>query len=202
GVREVVVMAREDRPGDLRLVAYLVPRPDAAPRPRLTIELRSLVREHLPEPMVPAAWVVLEALPLSATGKVDRKALPAPERTSIEAATDYVPPRSPLESLLAGICAQVLGVSQVGINDNFFDLGGNSILATQVVSTVQELLPVELPLRNVFETPTVGQLGDLLERSFLGMGEEDRAVVDRMLAEFELLTAEEPAEAIAQGEAT
>jgi amino acid adenylation domain-containing protein len=185
-VREVVVTAREDRPGDLRLVAYLVPRPGA----ELDVPaLRARLRERLPEHMIPAAWVVLDALPLSATGKVDRKALPAPDGQPVAQAA-YVAPRTALEALLAGICAQVLGAERVGVHDDFFDLGGSSILATQVVTTVQEILPVDLPLRNVFETPTVAQIADLLEQRFRTLDEEDRASVGEVLAEFERLTGE------------
>jgi hypothetical protein len=137
--------------------------------------------------MVPAAWVTLDELPLSPAGKLDRKALPSPEEQAAAGTASYLPPRSPLEALLAGLFAQTLGVERIGVHDDFFDLGGNSILATQVISTVRELLVVELPLRNVFEAPTVARVAALLEERFGGLDEPERRLVDSILQEFELL---------------
>ncbi|HEY0015717.1 MAG TPA: amino acid adenylation domain-containing protein, partial [Longimicrobium sp.] len=148
-VRECVVVAREDRPGDRRLAAYVVGDADAA-------GLRAHLRRTLPDYMVPAAFVALDALPLTANGKLDRKALPAPGYAADEAA--YVAPRTPGEEVLAGILAELLRVDRVGARDNFFDLGGHSLLATRVVSRVRETLGVELPLRAVFEGPSVAEL--------------------------------------------
>jgi amino acid adenylation domain-containing protein len=184
-VKEAVVAARAERDGDLRLAAYVVPRDGAA----LDVaELRSGLRERLPEHMVPAAWMVLPALPLSAAGKVDRKALPAPDRQAgARGGAPFQAPRSPLEALLAGICAEVLAVERVGIHDNFFDLGGNSLLATQVVTTVHELLAVELPLRELFATPTVAQIAALLEQHLGALDDQERRLAASVLAEFELL---------------
>ncbi len=152
-VLEAVVVAREDAPGDRRLVAYVVPAAGAAAVPA---ELRAFAGEHLPAYMVPAAVVVLEGLPLSSNGKIDRAALPAPEWTA--AADAFVAPRTPTETTLAGIWARVLGVERVGADDDFFALGGHSLLATRVVSQIRDVMGVEVPLRTAFEAPTVAAL--------------------------------------------
>ncbi|HEY3570402.1 MAG TPA: amino acid adenylation domain-containing protein, partial [Thermoanaerobaculia bacterium] len=154
-VRQVVVTVREDG-GDKRLVAYLV----AVPPPAAG-ELREHLRQSLPEYMIPAAFVVLDSLPLTPSGKVDRKALPAPETGLAEEA--YVPPQGPVEELLAGIWAEVLRLPRVGARESFFSLGGHSLLATQVVSRVRAALGVELPLQRLFETPTVAGLARAVE---------------------------------------
>jgi amino acid adenylation domain-containing protein len=153
-VRTAVVIPREDVPGDTRLVAYVVP--DGVP-PDVG-ELRRLLEQRLPEYMVPAAIVVLESLPLSPNGKLDRRALPPPDRTEPADREDYVAPRTPVEEMLAGIWATVLRLERVGIQDNFFALGGHSLLATQVVSRVRTAIGIELPLRALFEDPTVADL--------------------------------------------
>ncbi|MES2936925.1 MAG: non-ribosomal peptide synthase/polyketide synthase, partial [Pseudomonadota bacterium] len=153
GVREAVVLAREDVPGDTRLVAYVVPE---GIEQLETTALRTQLQRQLPEYMVPAHFVVLEALPLSPNGKLDRKALPAPDTSRGE--TGYVAPRTPTEATLASIWADVLKVDRVGVQDNFFALGGHSLLATQLVSRMRTALDVELPLRTLFEAPTVAQL--------------------------------------------
>jgi len=155
-VREAVVMAREDAPGDKRLVAYVVAEGGGA---ELTERLRGELKARLPDYMVPSAFVVLEALPLTPNGKVDRKALPAPDYV----AATYIAPRTPTEEILAGIWAEVLKLERVGVEDNFFELGGHSLLATQVVSRVRQVCGVELPLREVFAGPTVAQLAVRLE---------------------------------------
>jgi acyl carrier protein len=106
--------------------------------------------------MVPAAFVVLEALPLTPSGKIDRRALPAP--VPIESTQGYVAPRSPMEAKLVSIWSELLGVKRVGLHDNFFELGGHSLLATQLTSRIRDAFAVELPLRHLFESPTVAQL--------------------------------------------
>ena len=156
-VREAVVLAPEDAPGERRLVAYVVA--DREPLPTTT-DLRSFLKEKLPEHMVPALFVLLDALPLMPNGKVDRGALPAPDRTRPELDKAFVAPRTPTEELLSEIWAQVLDIERVGIYDNFFDLGGHSLLATQVVSRIREAFQVELPLRRIFEVPTVAGLAE------------------------------------------
>jgi len=153
-VREGVVLAREDVPGDKRLVAYLVA---DHPPADLVGKLRALLRASLPEYMVPATFVLLEALPLTPNGKIDRKALPLPDRSGSTQAA-YVAPRTPTEEILAGTWAELLGAERVGIEDNFFDLGGHSLLAMQVVSRVRQALGVELQLRDLFAAPTVSRL--------------------------------------------
>jgi amino acid adenylation domain-containing protein len=155
-VREAVVLAREDQPGGKRLVAYVVPADDAA-------DLRRYLKDRLPEYMLPSAFVTLEALPLTPSGKVDRRALPAPEGERPRLATAFVAPRTPVEETLAGIYAQVLGLEQVGVHDDFFDLGGHSLLATQVMSRVHNAFYVHLPLRRLFETPTVAGLAQAID---------------------------------------
>jgi acyl carrier protein len=156
-VREAVVVAREEGAGEKRLVAYVVGEASGA-------ELRAFVRSKLPEYMVPSAFVALAALPLTANGKIDRRALPAPEgRPEQERA--YVAPRTPVEEVLAGIWAEVLRLDRVGVQDNFFDLGGHSLLATQVVSRLREAFSVELPLRALFETPTIMDLAEAIIES-------------------------------------
>jgi amino acid adenylation domain-containing protein len=162
GVRDAVVLAREDFPGDkqpgeTRLVAYLAPEVPA--------DLRDLLRERLPGHMIPAAFVGLAALPLTPNGKVDRKALPAPE---VDAAEESAVPRTPTEELLAGIFTEVLRTGRVGVHDSFFDLGGHSLLATQVVSRVREVCGVELPLRGLFASPTVAALARRVEEARRG----------------------------------
>jgi amino acid adenylation domain-containing protein len=162
-VREAVVLAREDDPGNKRLVAYVVGKA-AAQAPSLTIsELRSHLGRTLPEYMVPSAWVFLDALPLNPNGKIDRKALPAPETTREDLGTEYVAPRTPTEELLAQIWAEVLKVERVGIHDNFFALGGHSLLATQVVSRIRQRLKSVVSLRTLFQAPTPAQLAVRLQ---------------------------------------
>ncbi|HEX2188160.1 MAG TPA: amino acid adenylation domain-containing protein, partial [Longimicrobiaceae bacterium] len=152
-VREAVVVARDEGPGERRLVAYHVPDGGGAGE----ADLRAWLRERLPEHMVPSALVEIEALPLTPTGKVDRRALPAPEpRQEAEPAA----PRTPTEEVLAGIFAEVLRLPRVGTDRSFFDLGGHSLLATRVVSRVRAVLGVEVPLGAVFERPTVAALAE------------------------------------------
>jgi acyl carrier protein len=161
GVKEAVVVAREDTPGDKRLVAYYVPESqDKAPS---YSELRDFLKKQLPEYMVPSSFIELEGVPLTANGKVDRRALPAPDKSRPELAAAFIAPRTPVEEQLAGIWAEVLRVEQVGIHDHFFELGGHSLLATQVVSRVRHAFQVELPLRCLFETPTVAGLAESIE---------------------------------------
>ncbi len=153
GVRQALVLVREDRPGDKRLVAYAVPAPGVS----LDAEaLRATVKQRLPEHMVPSAYVVLDTLPLTPNGKVDRKALPVPEAPA--STTEHIAPRTPTEELLAGLWGQVLGLERVGADAQFFELGGHSLLATQVISRIRSTFGVELPLRALFEAPTVATL--------------------------------------------
>ncbi|HYH47350.1 MAG TPA: condensation domain-containing protein, partial [Thermoanaerobaculia bacterium] len=147
-VREAVVVARE-MAGGKALVAYVV----AAGAAPTAAELREALGTTLPAYMVPSAFVALKALPLTPNGKVDRRALPEAVRQG--PAEELTAPRTPIEELLAGVWAELLGLERVGADDSFFDLGGHSLLATRAVSRVRELFGIELPLRLVFESPTV-----------------------------------------------
>jgi amino acid adenylation domain-containing protein len=154
-VRDTAVMVREDEPGNKCLVAYVAPRQQQV----LTVsELRSFLKAKLPEHMMPSAFVFLDALPLTPNGKVDRRALPVPDRARPDLAVTFVAPRNPVEEVLAGIWAETLRLGRVGIYDNFFDLGGHSLVALQVMSRLQNALRVEVPLRTLFEKPTVAGL--------------------------------------------
>jgi amino acid adenylation domain-containing protein len=154
-VKEAVVVGQADPHGEQRLVAYLVPATQPAP-PAGT--LRHLLAQDMPDYMIPSAFVWLNSLPLTPNGKVDRRALPAPGRDRPELEQAYQPPRTPTEEILAGIWAELLGLERVGIHDNFFALGGHSLLATRVVFRVQQAFGVELPLRSLFEAPTIAGL--------------------------------------------
>jgi acyl-coenzyme A synthetase/AMP-(fatty) acid ligase/acyl carrier protein len=171
-VQEAAVLAREDNENpkseienlksDKRLVAYVVPRRE----PALTVgELRSFLKKKLPEYMVPLAFVFLDALPLTPNGKVDRQALPAVDQNRPEPEESYVAPRTQAEEMLAKIWAEVLKLDKIGIHDNFFALGGHSLLATQVISRVRNTFQVEVPVRTVFEMPTVVELENAIEEA-------------------------------------
>jgi hypothetical protein len=159
-VQKVVVVAREDDPDDKRLVAYVVPAPGQTP----TVEvLRRFLQAQLPEYMLPAQYVLLEALPLTTSGKVDCHRLPNPERDRPALEEAFVAPRTPVEEVLAQIWGEVLKVERVGVHDDFFALGGHSLLATQVVSRLHRALQVEVPVRSLFENSTVTGLAELVE---------------------------------------
>ena len=158
-VRQTVVIIREDTLGDQRLVAYIIPNHQPAP----TInDLRCFLKQKLPEYMIPNTFVMLDALPLTPNGKIDRRALPTPEPTKRSQVASFVPPRTPIEEILTAIWTDVLGV-EVGIHDNFFELGGHSLQTTQVISRLREAFSVELPLRCLFEAPTIEDLSELVE---------------------------------------
>ena len=157
GVREAAVVAREDVPGRKRLVAYLVPEPGAAPSPA---ELRAGLAVRLPEHMVPAAFVTLQRLPLTAGGKLDRRALPAPERRGDEA---YMAPGGEVEEALCAVLAETLRLERVGVNESFFELGGDSILSIEVVSRARRR-GLRLTPRQLFEHPAVSTLARVVER--------------------------------------
>jgi amino acid adenylation domain-containing protein len=162
------VAARGDGAGGRRLVGYVVPRGDAP----AAAELRAHLRARLPEPMVPGAFVVLERLPLTPSGKVDRAALPEPEGRP-ELQTAYEAPRTETEAVLCGIWREVLRVERAGIHDSFFELGGHSLLATRAVSRIREALHADVTLGDLFEHPTVASLARSLSRGDGGTGAED-----------------------------
>jgi acyl carrier protein len=154
-VREAVVVARADTDeegGGKRLVAYVVASEGAEIR---SSEIRSYMGEELPEYMIPSLFVELEELPLTANGKVDRARLPEPDRSRVELDAELVLPRTPAEEVVAEVWARVLGLDQIGVRDNFFQLGGHSLLTTQMVSRLRDIFRVEIPLRSVFQSPTV-----------------------------------------------
>jgi len=157
-VRDAAVVVREDRAGERRLAGYVVAVEGAEPE---AAELRARLRDRLPEYMVPGALVFLDALPLTRNGKLDARALPAPDAGGL--ADGYVAPRTPLEAALAGIWAELLEVERVGVEDNFFDLGGHSLLAIQVMTRVREACGAELPLRALFDLPTVAKLAERVQ---------------------------------------
>jgi amino acid adenylation domain-containing protein len=159
-VAESVVVARDAAPGDKRLVAYVVA--DQAPA-LTTSALRSFLAERLPEYMVPSSFVLLDAIPRMPNGKVDRRMLPAPGTARQGTQSLSEAPCTPVEEVLAGIWADVLCVETIGINESFFELGGHSLLATQVISRIRQDLRVELPLRRLFEQPTVAGLATCIE---------------------------------------
>ncbi|MFQ5799573.1 MAG: amino acid adenylation domain-containing protein, partial [Bacteroidota bacterium] len=159
-VREAVVIAREDIPGDKRLVAYLTTKSESAP---IINELRNFLKEKLPDFMVPSAFVFLEELPLTPNGKVNRRALPTPEAVRLKPKKDYVAPRSFTEQSLAKLWTEVLGMEEIGLRDNFFDLGGNSLSAVQITNRICQTFDVELPLQMFVGAPTLAGLAQKVD---------------------------------------
>jgi amino acid adenylation domain-containing protein len=158
-LKEVVVIAREDIPGDKRLVSYLVANSKQIPTHR---ELRRFLQEKLPEYMVPAAFVFLEALPLNPNGKINRRVLPAPDISSFSQSTNFVLPRNSTEEVLADIWVKLLHLKQVGIYDNFFELGGNSLLAVKLFWQIEQIFGNSLPLAILFQSGTVEALAKII----------------------------------------
>ncbi|HYG61470.1 MAG TPA: amino acid adenylation domain-containing protein, partial [Thermoanaerobaculia bacterium] len=159
GVREAAVVAREDIPGDKRLVGYFVPMAEPGPS---AAELRASLQQVMPDYMVPWTFVALERMPITANGKLDRKALPAPREVA-EAGAAYEAPRTGLELAVAGVWQEVLRLPRVGLGDDFFELGGSSLLATQVISRIRQSCGVELPLRALFEARTLAEMAKRVE---------------------------------------
>jgi acyl carrier protein len=179
-VREAAVVARADPAGEKHLVAYVVPREERNEGAPPAAELRRFLEGRLPGYMVPSAFVVVGALPLTASGKLDRAVLPtlAPSAgTGLEREAAFVAPRTTAETVLAAIWAEVLGVSRVGVHDNFFALGGHSLLATQVVSRIRSEFALDMPLRLLFERPTVSGLAGAVEQARDGGGIEAEPLV-------------------------
>jgi len=159
GVKEAAVVAWPDGHGDNYLAAYTVFQLDNSPK---TGELYRHLRESLPDYMIPAAFVVLEAMPLTPNSKINKLALPRPEKVRPELETEFVAPETPVEKTLVDICAGILGINEIGIHDNFFELGGHSLAATRVVSRIRDSFEIELPLRAIFETPTIAHIAELV----------------------------------------
>jgi surfactin family lipopeptide synthetase C len=177
GVREAVVTAREAASGDMHVVAYIVGELDGTPVPGSN-ELRAFLKERLPDYMIPSVFVVLDALPLSPAGKVDRRALPVPQQTRQALETSFEAPRTPIEATLASVWSEVLGIQQIGIHDNFFDLGGHSLLATRLNSRLRDIYQIELPLRSLFDAPSIAALAALIEAG--QANDDDQAVPEIM----------------------
>jgi len=172
------VIARETTPGDSRLIAYLVLNPKA----RLTRRtLQEFLQTQLPDYMIPGVFVLLEALPLTPNGKIDAAALPKPSSENSLGDAGFVAPRNPVEVRLAKIMAELLGMEEIGVDDNFFLLGGHSLLGTQVIARVRESFGVDVALRTLFDSPTVAKLGEEIERNIVtkleAMSEEDAQVM-------------------------
>jgi len=162
-VREAIALVREDNPGDQRLVAYIVANSALKTQDsELINDLRSYLKQKLPQYMMPSAFVLLEAMPLTPNGKIDRRSLRAPDTNTAELESNFTEPRTPDEQLIAEIWAEVLGLERVGIHDNFFELGGHSLLATQAISRLREAFQIEVPLRSLFESPTVATVTESL----------------------------------------
>ncbi|MGZ4123463.1 MAG: condensation domain-containing protein, partial [Tumebacillaceae bacterium] len=160
-VRDAVAVVREDVPGDQRLVAYLVVHEAQSFDAN---ELRNFLKKRLPDYMVPAQYMLLEELPLTPSGKVDRKSLPIPDGAIMATSREYVAPTTPTEQLLAGLWEELLSVEQISVHDSFFELGGHSLLATRVVSQIRKSFAVEIPVRALFEHATISELAVLIDR--------------------------------------
>jgi len=160
-IRDAVVIAREDIPGNKYLAAYFIPENDETPQ---ISAIQNYLKEQLPDYMVPAVFIALEKFPLTSSGKVDRKALPAPEESDLTRSAEFIAPRNQTEELLAGIWREILKQETIGVTDNFFDLGGHSLMATQVTSRIREAFNVELPLQDFFEKPHISDLALKIEQ--------------------------------------
>lgn len=154
-VGEAAVTTRTDVTGENELVAYLVPRPARMPTSQ---QLRQFLRERVPVYMVPFAFVIMERLPLTTSGKIDRKALPRPDAATVHGRAETAAPQTPVEEQVAAVWRQVLGLERLGIHDNFFELGGHSLSATQVVSRIRSVCHVDVPVQTLFEAPTIFEL--------------------------------------------
>ncbi|MGZ8452630.1 MAG: non-ribosomal peptide synthetase [Candidatus Binatia bacterium] len=192
-VRESVILAREDSPGDRRLVGYVVARPEASFD---AAEVRKYLKQKLPEPMIPSALVLLDELPLTPNGKVDRRGLPAAGQNRAESDKTFTAPRTPVEEVLASDWSEVLKVDKVGTHDNFFDLGGNSLLAVQIVSRIRSAFSIEFPLRSLFEIPTIAEMAAMIEQN-QGKRASDPELA-QILREVEAMTEEEAQKIVAK----
>lgn len=178
-VREAVAAIKTSAEGEQQLVAYVVPSCEPAPA---GAELRGFLKDKLPDYMLPSAWVAIDSLPLTATGKLNRSALPEPVKGKRDIGADFAPPRTAVEETIAEIFGEVLGISQVGIHDNFFELGGHSLLATRVVNRIRRTLKAELALRRFFEAPSVAAIATTLsaEETIPGQMEETAVLLRRI----------------------
>lgn len=158
-IQDTVVIAREDSSNDKRLIAYVVIVEEEQHR---ISDLRSFLKEHLPDYMIPSAFVSLLAIPRTPNGKIDRRALPTPERFRTQLGTEYVPPSNHIEKVLATIWEDILGMEQVGVNDNFFDLGGHSILSVRLISEIEKTFKCNISLKSLFQISTIAEIAKLI----------------------------------------
>jgi amino acid adenylation domain-containing protein len=192
-VKQNVILPYEDKAGEKRLAAYIV-----SERTIKNEALRAFLLQHLPEYMVPSAFVVLDSLPLTPNGKVDLRALPSPEERQSKAEREFVTPRNPEEEKLVGIWTEVLKLERVSVNDNFFELGGHSLLATQIISRIRNTFRVQMPLHSFLETPTIAGLAEKISQCPAAESEEEEMA--RLLQELDGLS-EEDAERMLAAEA-
>ncbi|HWO42038.1 MAG TPA: non-ribosomal peptide synthetase, partial [Candidatus Eisenbacteria bacterium] len=185
-VREAVAVLREDSSGEPRLTAYLTVRQQPPPS---TTELREYVKRELPAPMVPAAFLTLDRLPLTPNGKVDRRALPEAEQARAELEKPFVPPRTALEEVIAATWEKLLGIDRIGIDDNFFELGGHSLFAVRLLSQLRSVFKVDLPLRSLFDSPTVAALAEAIIRHESQPGQSEK--IAQVVQHVEAMSAED-----------
>jgi surfactin family lipopeptide synthetase C len=198
-IKENIVVLREDNPDEKRLVAYIVFQSQQSDNSSIKLQLRNFLREKLPEYSIPSAFVFLDKLPISANGKIERKSLPIPTET-FDLSNNYIPPTNAIEEILAEIWTKILHRQGVGIHDNFFDLGGHSLLATQVISRIREAFAIKLPIRCLFESPSVAQLAQtLIEREAKPGITQKRA---QILQKLENMSSEEAKQLLQQRKAT
>ncbi|HEY9832540.1 MAG TPA: amino acid adenylation domain-containing protein, partial [Stenomitos sp.] len=191
-VTESLVLVREDEPGNQRLVAYVLPHPDSKP---VVSNLKDFLQEQLPDYMIPTAFVLLDAFPLTPNGKIDRLALPAPDNARFNL-KEYIAPQTPVEEVLADIWADILNIERVGIHDNFFDLGGHSLIATQLISRVHKILRTQLTLRDLFEEPTIANISKILIANEAKAGQTEKIALT--LKKIKTMSAEEKEKLLAQ----
>jgi acyl carrier protein len=185
-IKQAVVAARENRSGERRLVAYLVPTKRPVPG---VAALHAALAPTLPDYMIPSFYVWLDELPLNANKKVDRRALPDPDESRPELDTPFVAPRNPVEKALATTWAEVLCLDRVGIYDNFFDLGGHSLAAARIVTRAMKTFLIEIPLKALFESPTVAEMASVITRNRSDL--LDQANLAQTLSELDSLSDEE-----------
>ena len=192
-MREAVLLAREDEPGDTYLVAHLVSREGSPPA---ADDLRAYLRERLPDFMIPLHYLALDEFPHTPNQKIDRKALPAPQYDAHASDTTSAGARTPTEKTLARIWSEILGVSRIRVHDDFFELGGQSLIAIRLISRVREALDVDVPLKSLFATPTIAGLAATLDQ--LRIERADDASLEAALQELESLTEDEVSALIEQ----
>jgi acyl carrier protein len=158
-VSEAVAIDSDDIPGSKRLVAYVVTRSKS----EIKSQLRSFLKQKLPDYMIPSAFVVLDALPLTPNGKVDRRGLPKPDQTRPDVEANYVAPQTEVERTIAAVWQEVLHLENIGIHDNFFQIGGHSLLATQIISRLSQVFQINLSVLTLFEAPTIASFAEYCE---------------------------------------